>query len=711
MSSPSVGSSPGACCPLFPEAPTSRPGGCGRSRGRRQLGMLEATLLDTTSFRVSCSAMNVFLFHSGIYRRQVFNHCICQQRVSNFPHKIHAHSSPLSQGLAEDGRGRGSWTQKSVASGRDPRAPAGTWFRFLWGGWGVQAAFARRTGVHLAVGAPPRGAVVGTQAAPLCTPGAPASAGAAAAAERVKRAAGGGGPRAERLRPRSGQGRRGLALQPGGCAPVCTRARRRLRPLRPPRLEAWARSAERLGLRGRGECPVPGPRRPPRGGLGERASRGRGRRGTRRAGLAAPEQPGRSGERGKAPEGPGALAGAREAAEDPPGRSRGRRKSRKTPPRALDGAREDAGEPAGRSHRCAEATAPPPALAQVRGKRAARMRAGDPRPGLGVPARVGAGVAGASQSGEVGEGPEDGRRGPNAPGGAGSGKPEWRGGGCRAGGGGGGGGGGPPRRRCGQRAGGGLGPGGAGVGVGGRSARTAPGRGCRGWGSAAAPRPEDDEPPRCPRGDRGGNRRSGRGVGRRGHVCCWHGRGPRVLGGWPGPARCASEARGSRGRRRRERGPSGTGTGTGTRGDGTHVHGALPVLLVRPLCALWPPLRTPSRPGFAGLRRGPWGRGAYPGTEPGRRAPPLVASANVPDITMGRHHDGAAGAGCERPAHPRRRPEHVWREFRCQPRCPPRGHPHVLATPASCTARAVLAGRVPSSGGTASITLNQGSFK
>lgn len=29
--------------------------------------MLEATLLDRTSFQVSCSVINVFLFYSGIY--------------------------------------------------------------------------------------------------------------------------------------------------------------------------------------------------------------------------------------------------------------------------------------------------------------------------------------------------------------------------------------------------------------------------------------------------------------------------------------------------------------------------------------------------------------------------------------------------------------------------------------------------------------------
>lgn len=347
---------------------------------------------------------------------------------------------------------------------------------------------------------------------------------------------------------------------------MCARARRRLWPLPPPRLEAWARSAERPGLQGRGECPVPGPRRPLRGGLGERASRGRGRRGTRRLGLAAPEHPGVLGSAGRRRRDPGrSVARAGSGGGPSRGHSRGRRKTPRARGRML-------GNPRGARTGAREAAAPPPALSQVRGKRTARMRAGDHRPGLGVQARVGAGVAGASHSGEVGEGPEDGRRWPEAPGGAGLGKRGWRGGGCRGGGGG--------RGRA--SPGGGVGrggggrrsrPRGAGVVVGGRSATTPreeggrrprglPVRGRGGWDSAAAPCPEDDDSPRCPRGDRRGGHCRSRGAGGCAVATFAAGTagGPRVLGGWPGPARCASEARGSWGRRRRERGPSGTGT-------------------------------------------------------------------------------------------------------------------------------------------------------
>lgn len=247
----------------------------------------------------------------------------------------------------------------------------------------------------------------------------------------------------------------------------------------------------------------------------------------------------------------------------------------------------------------------------------------------------------------------------------------------------------PPRGRCGQRGGGRRSrPGGAGVEVGGRSARTpgegggrrprgAPLVGRGGWDSAAAPRPEDDEPPRCPRGDRrGGNSRSGRGGGgRRGHVCGWHGRGS--ARSW-GLARACALRLGSA----RLVGPQGAGERSlgdrdaGKRRDGGHVHGALPFLLLRPLCALWPRLRTPSPPGFAGLRRGSWGRGAYPGTEPGRPAPPLVACANVPDITMGRWMRAASDRLTR--AVPGTRLEGV----SVPASLPARGHPHVLGTPA-----------------------------
>lgn len=70
--------------------------------------------------------------------------------------------------------------------------------RFLWGGWGVQAIFKRCSRGPPRRRRPSAWAVVGTQVAPLSTPGAPASAGTAAVAERVKRAAGGGRRRAPR---------------------------------------------------------------------------------------------------------------------------------------------------------------------------------------------------------------------------------------------------------------------------------------------------------------------------------------------------------------------------------------------------------------------------------------------------------------------------------------------------------------------------------
>lgn len=80
--------------------------------------------------------------------------------------KIFKHYILLSQGLAKDGRGRGSWTQKSVAFGRDQSAPAGTWSWLLVVGGGIQTVFTRCSRGRLVVGAPPRGAVL----APLSTP-------------------------------------------------------------------------------------------------------------------------------------------------------------------------------------------------------------------------------------------------------------------------------------------------------------------------------------------------------------------------------------------------------------------------------------------------------------------------------------------------------------------------------------------------------------
>lgn len=151
--------------------------------------------------------------------------------------------------------------------------------------------------------------------------------------------------------------------------------------------------------------------------------------------------------------------------------------------------------------------------------------------------------------------------------------------------------------------------------------------------------------------------------------------GPRFLRGWPGPARCASEARCSWGLRKRERGPSRT---RGRGGTCSTSAGASLFLLLRPLCALWPSFGTPSptgsqasaaargRPRLVGgggplgqcaaRARAPFSRSLCPRTEPGRAVPALVACANVPDITMGRGMTAARNRLALR-----HRLQHVWR--------------------------------------------------
>lgn len=98
--------------------------------------MLEATLLDRTSFHVSSSAMNVLLFYSGIYK-EAGNRFSTTKYVNSASSLISQKSTYklyvlLSHGFAKDGRGRGRWTQKSVALGRG-RARAGTWASLLGG--------------------------------------------------------------------------------------------------------------------------------------------------------------------------------------------------------------------------------------------------------------------------------------------------------------------------------------------------------------------------------------------------------------------------------------------------------------------------------------------------------------------------------------------------------------------------------------------------
>lgn len=152
------------------------------------------------------------------------------------------------------------------------------------------------------------------------------------------------------------------------------------------------------------------------------------------------------------------------------------------------------------------------------------MRAGDHRLGLHVRARVGAGVEGESQRGEVGVGPEDGRQWPNAPGGVGLGKHGWEGvaadvgkvagGGPALGGGVGRGVGRPPCHPWGRPRGGGRPIRGDSAGRGWPPPAGRAYGGGGGWDSAAALDPEDHESPRCPHGDRRrGNSSSARVVG------------------------------------------------------------------------------------------------------------------------------------------------------------------------------------------------------
>lgn len=359
------------------------------------------------------------------------------------------------------------------------------------------------------------------------------------------------------------------------------------------------------------------------------------------------------------------------------------------------------------------------------------MRAGDHRLGLSVLVRVGPGVEGEARSFEVGVGPAEGRRWPDAPGGAGLGQ-QGREGGGRRGGGGGRGGRWPwwPcwRWGCGQWAGRtSVSPPGARVEAGVRSAGTPPGSGWPppsgravgvGWESAAALGLGGLRAPRCPRGDRrrgDGPRRPGsaaaqrvsarssaqpeaprrpaapaerswRGGVRCGHVCCRRGRGSPLSQGL-----CAAPYSRVPGSRREVPPGLGTRESGGTRPAVSPPSAALsPVAAGRDLET--PPPRPPppgshSRPeGVALSRRCPRLRSLLaepvPPTGPGSPVPAPVACANVPDITMGWGHDKERrrNTRCAEPALPApptgRRPEGSLNASRAV--CP---HPHVLGTP------------------------------
>lgn len=499
-----------------------------------------------------------------------------------------------------------------------------------------------------------------------------------------------GGPGAPRRAPR---GAAALSREPGLAAARARAPARRLRArvhARPAEaVAAPAPAAQSLGAllgaagpprtRVSAKAPPPSPRRA--GGARFPGDDGAG--GTRRPGLGHAGGPRAL---GKQPEGHWALAGAREGeegswaltgaregAEDPPGHTHGRA-GRAGRPR---GARRRAGRCLGTRGVLAQVRwrrpPRPRALSQVRGKRPARMRAGDHRLGLHVRARVGAGVEGESQRGEVGVGPEDGRQWPNAPGGVGLGKHGWEGvaadvgkvagGGPALGGGVGRGVGRPPCHPRGHPRGGGRPIRGDSAGRG----WPPPAGRADGGGEAVGTRqprwiPRTTSPRAAPMVTAAGETVArhewwAEAPGRRGHVCgCG---GPRFLRGWPGPARCASEARCWWGLRKRERGPSRT---RGLGGTCSTSAGASLFLLLRPLCALWPSFGTPSptgsqasaaargRPRLVG-GGGPLGQCAARARSllaqplPQDRAGPRGAGAGGL-CERARHHDGAGDDGC-----------------------------------------------------------------
>lgn len=593
----------------------------------------------------------------------------------------------------------GLWQRPERAGGNLVLASCGV-------GGGIQTVFTRYSRGRLAVGAPPRGAVV----APLSTPRAPASAGTRGVLERVKRGPGSwragraeeGPARSRSPLPGAGTGggagsrsspeaARPCARAPGG---GCGRSRPRgSKPRRAPLLGAAGPPRTRVSA----QTPPPSPRRA--GGARFPGDDGAG--GTRRPGLGRAEGPRAL---GKQPEGHWALAGAqegeegswaltgaREGAEDPPGHTHGRAGRAGRPPRRSTARGKMLGNPRGARTGAREAAAPPPsALTGAREEARAHARRRPPtwapRPGSG----------GRGGGGRVAE--RRGRGGPRGrkavekrPRRRRTGEARVGRGGCRRGGGGLG----WPcsRWRCGQR--GGLTsvssrgrPRGGGRPIRGDSAgRGWPppagraGGGGGGWDSGAALDPEDHEPPRCPHGDRLRGNSSSAGVVGGGARSPW----PRLrlaqpgvrafLGAGPGlraapPKRVVRGASGSG--REVPRGP-GDAEGRAPRPPAPRCFSSLRRYAPsgRPSGPQAPRgLRPPPLPAVArgSLGEGgplgqcaagaPFSRSLCPRTEPepGRAVPALVACANVPDITMWRGMTAARNRLALR-----HRLLHVWR--------------------------------------------------
>lgn len=211
-------------------------------------------------------------------------------------------------------------------------------------------------------GGPPRVQATCRQWAPLFS-SSPRVSGNAGALDRVRERGRREGAPAEPqpLGARAPRPRRGAPAR--ACTPARAHARVHAHPPAPPRPAARACSSEPRGLQDAGECRA---RRRPPAGWG-RALPGRGV-----GGLAGPGAAARSRVRGQEPEEPRALAGAREDAKQPAGRSHRCEEGGRPSPGARTGAREEAHAHA---RRRPPARAPRPGLGWAPGWRARRRAA------------------------------------------------------------------------------------------------------------------------------------------------------------------------------------------------------------------------------------------------------------------------------------------------------------------------------------------------